>query len=245
MFQRAVTDTILVPIFETEFLGFSYGYRPGRGAHNALDAVTVGMERRKVNWVVDADIRGFFDNLARDQMVRMLEHRIGDKRVVRLIIKWLNAGVMEGTDWSDTGKGTPQGGIVSPVLANVYLHYVLDLWFHKRWRKRMAGGDAIIVRYADDFVCGFQYDDDAKRFLRDLGERLARFGLELHSDKTRLLEFGRFARVDRSRRGQGKPDTFDFLGMTHYCATTRKGTFRVGRKPSRKRRRARPAGRRR
>jgi len=233
--QRAVTDTNLVPIYETEFLGFSYGYRPGRGAHNALDAVTVGIERRKASWVVDADIRGFFDNLARDQMVRMLEHRIGDKRVVRLIIKWLNAGVMEGTDWSDTGKGTPQGGIVSPCLANVYLHYVLDLWFHRRWRKRMAGGDATIVRYADDFVCGFQYEGDAKRFLRDLGERLAQFGLELHPDKTRLIAFGRYAKADRQRQGLGKPETFDFLGMTHFCDQTRKGRFRVGRKPSRKR----------
>ena len=233
--QRAVTDTILVPIFETEFLGFSYGFRPGRGAHNALDAVTVGVERRKVNWIVDADIRGFFDNLDRDHLVRMLGRRIGDTRVIRLIIKWLNAGVMEGIDWSDTGRGTPQGAIVSACLANVYLHYVLDDWFQNTWRKRMAGGDTIIVRYADDFVCGFQHLGDAKRFLRDLGERLAHYGLELHPDKTRLIEFGRFARADRRERGQGKPETFDFLGMTHFCDQTRKGRFRVGRKPSRKR----------
>ena len=146
--QRAVTDTILVPIYETEFLGFSYGFRPGRGTHNALDAVAVGMERRKVNWVVDADIRGFFDNLGRDHLVGMLERRIGDTRVMRLIVKWLNAGVMEGTDWTDTGRGVPQGGIISPCLANVYLHYVLDDWFHNTWRKRTAGGDTIIVRYA-------------------------------------------------------------------------------------------------
>ena len=233
--QRAVTDTILVPIYETEFLGFSYGFRPGRGTHNALDAVTVGIERRKVNWVVDADIRGFFDNLDRDHLVHMLGKRIGDTRVMRLIIKWLNAGVMEGTDWTDTGKGTPQGAIVSACLANVYLHHVLDDWFHNTWRKRMAGGDTIIVRYADDFVCGFQHLGDAKRFLRDLGERLAHYGLELHPDKTRLIEFGRFARVNRRQRGQGKPETFDFLGMTHFCDQSKKGWFRVGRKPSRKR----------
>ena len=233
--QRAVTDTILVPIYETEFLGFSYGFRPGRGTHNALDAVTVGIERRKVNWVVDADIRGFFDNLDRDHLVHMLGKRIGDTRVMRLIIKWLNAGVMEGTDWTDTGKGTPQGAIVSACLANVYLHHVLDDWFHNTWRKRMAGGDTIIVRYADDFVCGFQHLGDAKRFLRDLGERLAHYGLELHPDKTRLIEFGRFAKVNRRQRGQGKPETFDFLGMTHFCDQSKKGWSRVGRKPSRKR----------
>ena len=233
--QKAVTDTILVPIYETEFLGFSYGFRPGRGTHDALDAVAVGMERRKVSWIVDADIRGFFCNLGRDHLVRMLERRIGDRRVIRLIIKWLDAGVMEGTDWSDTGRGVPQGGTISPCLANVYLHYVLDDWFHNTWRKRIAGGDTIIVRYADDFVCGFRHEGDAKRFPRDLGERLARFGLELHPGKTRLIEFGRFAKADRRRRGQGKPETFDFLGMTHFCDQSRKGRFRVGRKPSRKR----------
>ncbi len=215
--QRAVTDVILVPIYETEFLGFSYGFRPGRGTHNALDAVTVGIDQRRVNWIVDADIRGFFDNLDRDHLVRMLGKRIGDKRVIRLIVKWLNAGVMEGTDWSDTGRGTPQGAIVSACLANVYLHYVLDDWFHNTWRKRIAEGDTIIVRYADDFVGGFQHQGDAKRFLRDLGERLAHYGLELHPDKTRLIEFGRFARENRRKRGQGKPETFDFLGMTHFC----------------------------
>lgn len=233
--QRAVTDTILVPIYETEFLGFSYGFRPGRGTHNALDAVAVGMERRKINWIVDADIRGFFDNLGRDQLVQMLEKRIGDKRVIRLIIKWINAGVMEGTDWSDTGKGAPQGGIISPVLSNVYLHYALDTWFHTKWRNRSARGGTIIVRYADDFVCGFEHKGDAKRFLRDLSDRLAQYELELHPGKTRLIEFGRFAKADRKNRGQGKPETFDFLGMTHYCDQSRKGRFRVGRKPSRKR----------
>ena len=233
--QRAVTDTILVPIYETEFLGFSYGFRPGRGAHDALDAVTVGIERRKVNWVLDADISGFFDNVSRDWMIRFLEHRIGDKRVIRLITKWLNAGVMEQTNWSDTGRGTPQGAIISPVLANVYLHYVLDLWVHKLWRNRYAGGDMIFVRYADDYTVGFQHKEDAERFLHDLTARLARFGLDLHPDKTQLIEFGRFAVANRAKRRQGKPDTFDFLGMTHYCARNRTGTFRVGRRPSRKR----------
>ena len=171
--QKAVTDTILVPIYETEFLGFSYGFRPRRGAHNALDALAVGITQRKVNWIVDADIRGFFDNLNRNWLVRFLEHRIGDKRVIRLITKWLNAGVMEGADWTDTGRGSPQGAIVSPVLANAYLHYVLDLWVHKSWRKRKVEGDMIIVRYADDFVTGFQHRWEAQRFLNDLRERLA------------------------------------------------------------------------
>ena len=233
--QKAVTDTILVPIYETEFLGFSYGFRPGRGAHHALDALAVGVTQRKVNWIVDADIRGFFDNLDRNWLVRFLEHRIGDKRVIRLITKWLNAGVMEGTDWTDTGRGTPQGAIASPVLANVYLHYVLDLWVHKSWRNRKVEGDMIIVRYADDFVTGFQHRREAEHFLNDLRERLARFGLALHPDKTRLIEFGRFASADRKNRGQGKPETFEFLGMTHFCAKTRNGKFRLGRRPWRKR----------
>ena len=233
--QRAVTDNILVPIYETEFLGFSYGFRPGRGAHDALDAVTVGIKRRKVNWILDCDIRGFFDNVDRDWLVRFLEHRIGDKRVLRLVVKWLNAGIMEGVEWSDTGVGTPQGAIVSPVLANVFLHYSLDLWFHKLWRKREARGDAIIVRYADDFIIGCQHESDVKRLQADLAARLAKFGLSLNEDKTKVVKFGRFARLDWQRRGQAKPGTFDFLGMTHYCAQTRKGWFQVGRKPSRKR----------
>ena len=233
--QKAVTDNILVPIHETEFLGFSYGFRPGRGAHAALDALTVGVEQRKVNWILDLDIRGFFDNVSRDWMVQFLEHRIADKRLIRLITKWLNAGVMDGDDWSDTGRGTPQGAIVSPVLSNIYLHYVIDLWFHRKWRKHTTEGDAIIVRYADDVVIGLQHKQDAERLLRDLEERLARFGLELHPTKTRLLEFGRYAKANRKARGLGKPETFDFLGMTHYCATTLKGRFRMGRKPVKKR----------
>ena len=233
--QKVVTDAILVPIFEMEFLGFSYGFRPGRGAHDALDALTVGIQQRKVNWIVDADIRGFFDAISRDWMVRFLEHRIADKRVIRLIIKWLNAGVMTDGIVSDTGRGTPQGAIVSSTIANVYLHYVLDVWFQRYWRARVAGGDAIIVRYADDFVCGFQHKVDAEHFLADLRRRLARFGLELHPHKTRLVEFGRFAMASRTTRGAGKPETFDFLGMTHYCAKTHKGGFRVGRRPAKKR----------
>ena len=231
--QKAVTDTILVPIYESEFLGFSYGFRPGRGAHNALDALTVGIERRKINWVLDADVRTFFDNVDRDWLIQFLEHRIGDKRLIRLITKWLNAGVMEGPDWTDTGRGVPQGAIISPVLANVYLHYVFDLWAQSR-RKGMEG-DMIVVRYADDFVVGLQHKWEAESFLKDLRGRLAKFGLDLHPDKTRLIEFGRFAKANRKKRRQGKPETFDFMGMRHYCATTLRGKFRVGRKPLYKR----------
>ena len=232
--QKAVTDNILVPIYETEFLGFSYGFRPGRGAQGALDAVTVGIERRKINWICDADIRSYFDTIDRGWLLRFLELCIGDKRLLRLIIKWLNAGVMDGGAWKDSGVGTPQGAIVSPVLANIYLHYVLDLWFERVWRKG-AAGDTIIIRYADDFVVGFQYKSEAERFLKDLDDRFAKFGLQIHPQKTRLLEFGRFAEANRKTRGQGKPETFDFLGMTHFCAKTRKGWFRVGRKPIAKR----------
>ena len=231
--QKAVTDTILVPIYESEFLGFSYGFRPGRGAHNALDALTVGIERRKINWVLDADVRAFFDNVNRDWLIQFLEHRIGDKRLIRLITKWLNAGVMEGPDWTDTGRGVPQGAVISPVLANVYLHYVFDLWAQFR-RKRMEG-DMIVVRYADDFVVGLQHKWEAESFLKDLKGRLAKFGLDLHPDKTRLIEFGRFAKANRKKRRQGKPETFDFMGMRHFCATTLRGKFRVGRKPLYKR----------
>ena len=233
--QKAVVDVILTPIYEVEFLGFSYGFRPGRGAHDALDALAFGIERRKVNWIVDADVQACFDTIPRDWLIKFLEHRIGDRRVVRLIRKWLRAGVMEGESWSDTGMGTPQGAIVSPVLANVFLHYVLDLWFHKAWRPQVPEGEAIIVRYADDVAVGFQYKWDAERYLRDVRERLGRFGLSLHPDKTRLVEFGRFASRGRRGRGAGKPETFDFLGFTHYCATARRGGFRLGRKPVAKR----------
>ena len=229
--QKVVAEIILTPIYEAEFLGFSYGFRPGRGAHNALDALAVGIDKFKINWVVDCDIRKFFDTVSRDWLVRFLEHRIADKRVIRLIIKWLNAGVMEDGEWRDDLRGTPQGSVISPILANVYLHYVLDLWFHKKWRNHEVNGDAIIVRYADDFVAGFQHKQDAERFLDALKERLGSFELELHPDKTRLIEFGRFAPANRRRRGQGKPETFEFLGFTHYCTETRGGRFQLGRKP--------------
>ena len=233
--QKAVAETILTPIYEAEFLGFSYGFRPGRGAHNALDALAVGIDKFRINWVVDCDIRAFFDTVSRDWLVRFLEHRIGDKRVIRLITKWLNAGVMEDGEWRDNLRGTPQGSGISPILANVYLHYVLDLWFHKKWRNHEVNGDAIIVRYADDFVVGFQHKRDAERFLEAVEERFGSFELELHPDKTRLIEFGRFAHRDRRQRGQGKPETFDFLGFTHYCSKTRRGRFQLGRKPVAKR----------
>ena len=233
--QKAVTETILTPIYEAEFLGFSYGFRHGRGAHDALDALAVGLTQRKINWVVDCDIRAFFDTVSRDWLVRFLEHRIGDKRVIRLIIKWLNAGVMEAGEWRDNLRGTPQGAVVSPVLANVYLHYVLDLWFQKKWRSHEVTGDTIIVRYADDFVVGFQHKRDAKRFLEAVKDRFGRFDLELHPDKTRLIEFGRFAKQNRQARGRGRPETFDFLGFTHYCAESRGGRFQLGRKPIAKR----------
>ena len=233
--QKAVVDVILTPIYEPEFLGFSYGFRPGRGAHDALDALAFGIERRKVNWIIDADIRAFFDRLSRDHLLRFLEHRIGDKRVLRLIAKWLNAGVMEDDEWKDDLQGTPQGAVVSPILANVYLHYVLDLWFQKKWRARKATGDTIIVRYADDFVVGCQRKADAAQFLHDLRERMSQFALELHPDKTRLVEFGRFAMADRRARGERRPETFDFLGFTHYCKKKRNGKFGLGRKPIAKR----------
>ena len=233
--QKAVVETILTPIYEVEFLGFSYGFRPGRGAHDALDALAYCIARRKVNWIVDADIRGFFDNLDRDWLIRFLEHRIGDRRIIRLITKWLNAGVMDGGEWKDDLRGTPQGAVVSPILANIYLHYVLDLWFDRKWRPQEANGDAVIVRYADDFVVGFQHRQDAEQFLDDLERRLGKFGLALHPGKTRCIEFGRFAKAGRLSRGQRRPETFDFLGFTHYCRTTRKGGFSLGRKPVAKR----------
>ncbi len=211
--QRATVEVLNV-IYETEFLGFSYGFRPGRSPHNALDALYAGLLTRKVNWVLDADIRGFFEAINHEWLVKFVEHRIADQRVVRLIQKWLNAGVLEdGTrTWSE--EGTPQGGSISPLLANVYLHYGFDLWV-QRWRRTQAHGDMIAVRYADDFIVGFQHRADAERFLAELRARLAKFSLELHSEKTRLLEFGPFAAENRRRAGQGKPETFNFLGFTH------------------------------
>jgi RNA-directed DNA polymerase len=227
--QKAVT-TVLNGIYEVDFLGFSYGFRPGRGAQQALDALWVGLVHRKVNWVLDADIRGFFDTIDHEWMLKFIEHRIGDHRIIRLIAKWLKAGVMEDGRWTETSEGTPQGAVVSPLLANVYLHYVFDLWV-QQWRSRYASGEVIVVRYADDFVLGFQHREDGERFLQELRERLAKFGLALHPDKTRLIEFGRFADENRRRRGQGKPETFNFLGFTHYCGKTRtNGKFTIWRK---------------
>jgi group II intron reverse transcriptase/maturase len=234
--QQAV-KTVLEQIYEEDFLGFSYGFRPGRSGHNALDALWVGITHRKVNWVLDADIRGFFDNIDHEWLLKFLEHRIADRRVLRLIRKWLTAGVSEDGQWSKTTVGTPQGSVISPILANVFLHYVFDLWANQ-WRNRHARGSVIMVRYADDFVVGFQNRGDAERFLRDLQKRLDAFGLQLHPDKTRLIEFGRYAAERREKRGQGRPETFDFLGFTHYCGTTRKGAFIVKRKSMAKRMRA-------
>ena len=233
--QRAVVE-VLNAVYEADFLGFSYGFRPGRGPHDALDALAVGIERKKVNWVLDADIRDFFTSVDRGWLERFLRHRIADERVLRLIGKWLAAGVIEEGVWSE-GAGTPQGASASPLLANVYLHYVLDLWV-EWWRRHRARGDVIIVRFADDFICGFQHQRDARRFLADLRQRMARFGLELHPDKTRLIEFGRFAAENRAARGLGKPETFGFLGFTHVCGKTRGGWFQVKRVTIAKRLRA-------
>jgi RNA-directed DNA polymerase len=231
--QRTTVE-VLNAIYETDFLGFSYGFRPGRRPHHALDALYAGLLTRKVNWVLDADIRGFFDAIDKGWMVKFIEHRIADRRVVRLIQKWFNAGVLEdGTrTWSETG--TPQGGSISPLLANVYLHYAFDLWA-QRWRRTHAHGDMIVVRYADDFIVGFQHRAEAERFLADLRERFTKFGLELHPEKTRRLEFGPFAAENRRRAGQGKPETFNFLGFTHICGKKRNGRFTVVRQTIRKR----------
>lgn len=223
--QRATVE-VLSAVYEADFLGFSYGARPGRSAHGALDALSVGITRRKVNWVLDADIRGFFDAIDHGWLVKFIEQRIADKRVVRHIKKWLNAGVLEDGKRTKVEEGTPQGGSISPLLANSYLHYVFDLWI-QGWRKQKAQGDVIVVRYLDDVVVGFQYRRDAERFLAELRERFAEFNLELHPEKTRLIEFGRFAATNRERRGEGKPETFDFLGLTHICGTTRRGKFQV------------------
>jgi RNA-directed DNA polymerase len=221
--QRAVVE-VLNGIYETDFLGFSYGFRPGRSAHDALDALAAGIYDKKVNWVLDADIRDFFGSLDHGWLMKFLEHRVSDRRVLRLIQKWLRAGAIEDGAWSQTERGTAQGASASPLLANVYLHYVFDLWAH-RWRRRHASGDMIIVRYADDYIIGFQHRRDAQRFLVDLRDRLAQFGLELAAQKTRLIEFGRFAAHNRRSRGQAKPETFDFLGFKHICSKTRNGRF--------------------
>jgi RNA-directed DNA polymerase len=226
--QQAVV-TVLNQIYEADFKGFSYGFRPGRSPHQALDALTVGIQRKRVNWVIDADIRGFFDNMSHEWTMKFIEHRVADRRILRLIQKWLKAGVSEDGRRSETKVGTPQGAVVSPLLANVYLHYVFDLWVEV-WRKKVARGDVIAVRYADDLVVGFQHRADAERFLSEFRDRLVRFGLELHPDKTRLIEFGRFAVRNLTQRGQGKPETFTFLGFTHFCGNlTSSGAFNVWR----------------
>jgi RNA-directed DNA polymerase len=219
---------VLNGIYETDFLGFSYGFRPGRSAHDAPDALAFGIDRKKVSWMLDADIRDFFGQLDHEWLMKFLKHRIADQRVLRLIQKWLAAGVIEDGIWSQTLAGTAQGASASPLLANVYLHYVFDLWAHQ-WRGRHAHVEMIIVRYADDYIVGFESEHDAHWFLADLRDRLAGFSLELAADKTRLLQFGRFAARDRARRGLGKPETFDFLGFTHCCARTKNGRFMLKR----------------
>jgi group II intron reverse transcriptase/maturase len=231
--QRATVE-VLNAIYETDFVGFSYGFRPGRSPHHALDALYTGLLTRKVDWVLDADIRGFFDAIDHGWLVKFVEHRIADRRVVRLIQKWLNAGVLEDGTRTRSEEGTPQGGSASPLLANIYLHYVFDLWV-QQWRGRHARGDMIVVRFADDFIVGFQHKSEAARFLAELRERFRKFHLELHPDKTRLLEFGPFAAANRRRRGRGKPETFNFLGFTHICGKKRNGRFTVLRQTMRKR----------
>ena len=228
---------MLSAIYEEDFLGFSYGFRPGRGAHDAMDALVVGTGKRKVNWILDADIRSFFDTVSHEWLMRFLEHRIGDVRILRLIQKWLKAGVLEDGVLTVSERGTGQGSVISPLLANVYLHYVIDL-FAEQWRKREAKGDMIIVRYADDLVFGFEHEADARRFLDAMRARLEAFALALHPDKTRIIEFGRHAAADRAARGRGKPETFNFLGFTFICGKTRQGKFLVHRKSRRDRVRA-------
>src|SRR5258708_22045222 len=225
--QRA-TVMVLNAVYEPEFAGFSYGARPGRDAHQALVALDQAIEKKRVKWVLDADLRDFFGSLEHSELIRFVEHRIGDRRVVQLIRQWLGAGVLEDGAWTPSETGTPQGGSISPLAANLYMHYVFDLWA-ERWRRTAARGDVVIVRYLDDFIVGFQYREDAEQFLIVLRERLGQFGLRLHPDKTRSLECGRYAAQNRQERGQGKPETFQFLGLVHSCGRTRKGEFRVHR----------------
>jgi len=231
--QRAVT-ALLNAIYEEDFLGFSYGFRPGRGAHDAMDALCVGIHSKKVSFILDADIRSFFDEISQEWLIRFLEHRIGDRRIIRLIRKWLTAGILEDEVVTVSDKGTAQGSVISPLLANIYLHYALDLWA-ERWRQHEASGDMIIVRYADDFIIGFQHENDARHFLDEMRKRLGEFALSLHPEKTRLIEFGRFAAERRKQRGLGKPETFNFLGFTFICGRTRSGKFQIKRKTRRDR----------
>jgi group II intron reverse transcriptase/maturase len=234
--QRA-TVAVLNAIYEEDFLGFSYGFRPGRGTHDALDALVVGISSRKVNWILDADIRSFFDTINQKWLVRFLEHRIGDRRIIRLIQKWLKAGILEDGVVTASDMGTGQGSVASPLLANIYMFYAFDLWA-ERWRRREASGDMIIVRYADDFIVGFEHEADARRFLEEMRERLGKYALSLHPEKTRLIEFGRLAADSRKRHGLGKPETFNFLGFTFICGKSRRGNFLVQRKSRRDRMRA-------
>jgi len=235
--QQAVV-TVLNAVYEEDFLGFSYGFRPGRSQHDALDALMVGIKRKKVNWILDADIRGFFDNMDHEWLMKLVEHRIADRRVLRLIQKWLKAGVSEEGQWQESRVGTPQGAVASPMLANLYLHYAFDLWANQ-WRKQKAEGDMIVVRYADDIVLGFEQRREAEAFLEQMRERMRKFGLELHPEKTRLIEFGRFAAGNRERRGEGSPETFNFLGFTHSCGRSQKGGwFKVRRQTIKKRMRS-------
>src|SRR5205823_8171636 len=226
--QRAVVS-LLNAIYEEDFLGISYGFRPGRSTHDALDALCFGIHSKKVSFILDADIRSFFDEINQQWLIRFLEHRIGDRRIIRLIQKWLKAGVMEDGVVTVSDRGTGQGSVISPLLANIYLHYTLDLWA-LRWRRPEARGDMIFVRYADDFSVGFRHESDAQRFLNEMRERLREFALSLHPEKTRLIEFGRFAVERRKRRGLGKPETFNFLGFTFICGKTRAGKFQIRRK---------------
>jgi len=226
---------VLEAIFEEDFLGISYGFRPGRGPHDALDALHAGIYRKRVDWVLDADIQGFFDAMSHKWMMRFLRHRIADKRMLRLIAKWLKVGIAEAGQIKPSSRGTPQGAVISPILANIYLHYVLDLWAH-RWRRKSASGDVIIIRYADDIVLGFQHEHEARAFLHDLQIRMRKFELALHPDKTRLIRFGRHAVEQCGRLGQGKPETFDFLGFTHFCTKSWvTGHFVIGRQTIKKR----------
>src|ERR1700751_1719002 len=225
---------VLNAIYEGDFCGFSYGFRPGRGPHDALDALCVAINQRKVNWIVDADIQNFFGSVSQEWLVRFLAYRVGDKRITRLIEKWLRAGILEDGIVTVDDRGTGQGSVISPLLANIYLHYVFDLWA-ARWRRREATGDMIAVRYADDLVAGFEHEDDARRFLDAMRTRFEALALALHPEKTRLIEFGRQAAVNRDKRGLGKPETFNFLGFTFICGKSRGGRFLVHRKTRRDR----------
>lgn len=230
---QSAASQVLGAIYEADFKGFSYGFRPGRSQHDALDAVVVGIERGRVNWILDMDIRSFFDRIDHDRLIEMVRLRVADERVIRHIKKWLNAGVMEDGEVRKSETGTPQGGSISPLLANIYLHYALDIW-SERFGESKAWGGVQIVRYADDVICGFERREDAERYRSEVSERLAKFGLELSEEKTRLIEFGRFASANREKRGEGKPETFDFLGFTHICGKTKAGRYAVVRKTKRK-----------